>query len=122
MAWSSLPMDSFSGVYPLLPQRPTLPCFHDKTGRVQGQTQAELKLMAHVKGAFSTGPHVISVTASTVQTVQYLDHSTFSEYSVQNPARLRAAIKGALMHKNNSSVFGKIEFFGVLHHLVVSLG
>ena len=96
--------------------------FLKRTGRTQGQSQSELTLVAHVMGAFSTEPHIISVTGSTVKTVQQLDYSRYSNYAVQSPPRFEELQLRALMHKKSASVFGKIDFFGVLHYLVVSLG
>ena len=78
--------------------------------------------MAHVMGALSTEPHIVSVTGSTVQTVQQLDYSCYSNYAVQSPPRFEELQLRTLMHKKSSSVFGKIDLFGVLQYLVVSLG
>ena len=96
--------------------------FLKRTGKTEGQSQSEHTLVAHVMGAFSTEPHIISVTGSTVQTVQQLDYSRYSNYAVQSPPRFEELQLRALMHKKSASVFGKIDFFGVLHRLVVSLG
>ena len=96
--------------------------FLKRTWRTQGQSQSELTLVTHVMGAFSTEPHIISVTGSTVQTVQQLDFSCYSNYAVQSPPGFGELRLRTLTHKKSASVFRKIDFFGVLHHLVVSLG
>ena len=96
--------------------------FLKRTGRTQGQSQSELSLVAHVMGALSTERHIISVTGNTVQTVQQLDFSRYSNYAVQSPPRFEELQLRALMHEKSASVFGKIDSFGVLHYLVVSLG
>ena len=96
--------------------------FLKRAGRTQGQSQSELTLVVHVMGAFSTEPHIISVTGSTVQTVQQLYYSRYSNYTVQSPPRFEELRLRNLMQKKSASVFGKIDFFGVQHHLVVSLG
>ena len=96
--------------------------FLKRTGRTQGQNPSELTLVAHVMGALSTEPHIVSVTGSTVHTVQQLDYSCYSNYAVQSPPRFEELQLRTLMHKKSSSVFGKIDFFGVLQYLIVSLG
>ena len=96
--------------------------FLKRTGRTQGQSQSELTLVVHLMCAFSTEPQIISVTGSTVHTVQQLDYSRYINYAVQSPPRFDELRLSALMHKKSASVFGKIDFFGVPHHLVVSLG
>ena len=72
-------------------------------------------------GALSTELHIISVTGSTVQTLQQLDYSRYSNYAVQSSPCFEELQLRALMHKKSANVFGKIDFFGVLHYLVVSL-
>ena len=96
--------------------------FMKKTGRTQGQNPSDLTLVAHVMGALSTEPHIVSVTGSTVHTVQQLDYSCYSNYAVQSPPRFEELQLRTLMHKKSSSVFGKIDFFGVLQYLIVSQG
>ena len=96
--------------------------FLKRTGRTHSQTQAEISLISSVRGAVSTGPEIISVTGSTSNTVQLLDDSPYVQYSVQSPPRFEELQLRNLMHKKNSSVFGHIDLFGVLHHLIVSLG
>ena len=56
--------------------------FLKRTGRTQGQSQAEIILIFHVMGAISTDPEVISVTGCTSDTVELLDLSPFSNYAV----------------------------------------
>ena len=96
--------------------------FLKRTGRTHGQTQAEISLISYVMGVVSTGPEIISVSGSTSNTVQLLDDSPYGQYSVQSPPRFEELQLRTLMHKKNSSVFGHIDLFGVLHHLIVSLG
>ena len=96
--------------------------FLKRTGRTHGQTQAEIALISCVMGAVSTGPEIISVTGCTSKTVQLLDDSPYGQYAVQSPPRFEELQLRTLMHKKNCSIFGHIDFFGVLHHLVVSLG
>ena len=96
--------------------------FLKRTGRAHAQTQAQIALISCVMGAVSKDPEIISVTGCTSKTVQLLDDSPYGQYSVQSPPRLEELQLRTLMHKKNSSAFGHIDFFGVLHHLIVSLG
>ena len=96
--------------------------FLKRTGRAHGQTQAEISLISSVMGAISTRPEIISITGCTSNTVRLLDDSPYGEFSVQSPPRFEELQLRTLMHKKGSSVFGHIDMFGVLHHLVASLG
>ena len=96
--------------------------FLKRSGRAQGQSQAEVALISYVMGAISTGPEIVSVTGCTSQTVELLDLSPFGQYAVQSPPRFEELQLRTLMHKKASSVFGRIDFFPVLHYLFVSLG
>ena len=96
--------------------------FLKRTGRAHGRTQAEISFISNVMGAISTGPEIVSVTGCTSSTVQLLDDSPYGQYSVQSPPRFEELQLRSLLHKMNSSVFGHIDFFGVLQHLIVSLG
>ena len=96
--------------------------FLKRTGRTQGQSQAEITLISHVMGATSTGPEVISVTGCTSGTVELLDLSPFGNYAVQSPPRFEELSLRSLMHKKAAIVFGRIDFFAVLHHMIASFG
>ena len=93
-----------------------------RTERAHGQTQAESSLISRVMGAISTSPEIISITGCTSNTVQLLDDSTYGHFSVQSPPRFEELQLRSLTHKKDSSVFGHIDMFGVLHHLIASLG
>ena len=98
--------------------------FLKRTGRAQGQSQAEITLISHVMSAISTGPQVIIVTGCTSQTVELFDLSPYGQYAVQSPPRFEELQLRTLMHKKVSSVLTslRIDFFAVLHYLIVSLG
>ena len=96
--------------------------FLKRTGRAHGQTQAEISLISCVMGAISTSPEIINITGCTSNTVQLLDDSPYGQFSVQSPPRFEELQLRSLMHKKDSSVFGHIDMFGVLHHLISSLG
>ena len=50
-----------------------------------------------------------------------LDNSPYSDYAVQSPPRFEELQIQAVMNKNSSSVFGRIDFFLVFRFLIVSL-
>ena len=58
--------------------------FVKRTGRLQGQSDAEICLISFKMRAISTKPKMISCSA---RTVQLLDHSPYSSFSVQSPPR-----------------------------------
>ena len=106
----------------LLIFRRFLSTFLKRTGRTQGQAQAEVNLISHVMGVLSTHPQLVSITGSISCTVQLLDKSPYSDYALQSPPRFEDLQIQALMNKKSSSVFGRIDFFSVLPNHNVSLG
>ena len=96
--------------------------FLKRTGRVQGQTQAEVCLISYIMGAISTRPRLVNCTGSSARTVQLIDQSPYSPCGVQSTPRFEELNLTTLMHKKSQSVFGRIDFFSVLRYLVNSLG
>ena len=96
--------------------------FLKRTGRLLCLNQAEIRLVSFVMGVFSTKPHLVSCTGSTLNTVIMLDQCPYSTYGVQSPPRFEELSIKSLMHKKGYSVFGKIDFFSVLQFIVVGLG
>ena len=96
--------------------------FVKRTRRLQGQSDAEICLISFVMGAISSKPKLISFTGSSARTVQLLDHSPYSSFSVQSTPRFEELTLSQLMHRKSQSVFGRVDFFSTLRYLVVSLG
>ena len=96
--------------------------FLKRTGRLLGLNQAAIRLVSFVMGVFSTKPHLVSCTGSTLNTVILLDQCPYSAFGVQSTPRFEELSIKSLMHKKGYSVFGKIDFFSVLQFIVVSLG
>ena len=96
--------------------------FLKRTGRVQGQAQAEVCLISYIMGVFSTKPRLVSCTGSSARTIQLLDQSPYTPNGLQSTPRFEELELSALMHKKNQSVFGRIDFFSVLRYLVTFLG
>ena len=95
--------------------------FLKRTGRLHGQTDAEICLNAYIRAAISTPPRLISCTGCSVRTIQLMDLSPYSSFSVQSPPRFEEPSLPQLMHRKSQSVFGRVDFFSTLRYLVVSL-
>ena len=96
--------------------------FLKRTGRVLGQSSAELCLIADVMAALSTSPNIVSCSGCSLETIQLVDNSPYFEYGLQRPLRFEDFSIARLMHKESYSVFGRIDFHSVLKYLVVFLG
>ena len=96
--------------------------FLKRTGRVLGQSAAELQLISDVMAVFSTSPNIVCCSGSTVETIQAVDNSPFSEHGLQRPLRFADFSNARLMHKESYSVFGRIDFHSVLQYLIIFLG
>ena len=77
--------------------------FVKRAGRLQGQSDAEICLISSIMGAISTKPKLISChnarSGSSARTVQLLDHSPYSSFSVQSPPRFEELTLSQLMHR-----------------------
>ena len=96
--------------------------FLKRTSRLQGQTSYGMCLISYLMGVLSTTPNLICSTGCSARSIQLIDQSPYSKFSVQSPPRFEEHNLSQLMHKKCSSVFGKINFFSVLRYLVISLG
>ena len=96
--------------------------FLKRTGRVLGQSSAELSLISDIMAVFSTTPNIVSCSGSTLETTQILDTSPFIEHGLQRPLQFVDFSIARLMHKESYSVFGRIDFHSVLKYLIVFLG
>ena len=92
-----------------------------RTGRIRCQ----ISLIANVAAAVPTKLFFVCCTGSTTATLSLLDECNFTKLNklgVQGPLRFQHFSLEKLMHKCSYSVFGCIDFFSVLQHLVISLG
>ena len=96
--------------------------FLKRTGRLQAPTEADICLISYIMGAFSTSPRLISCTGCSMRTIELLDVSPYSTFSVQSPPRFEELSLPQLMHRKSQSVFGRVDFFSTLRYLVTSLG
>ena len=96
--------------------------FLKRTGRVLGQSAAELCLISFVMAAFSTRPNIVSCSGSTLETINLIDNSPYSKHGLQRPLRFDDFSIARLMHKQSYSVFGRIDFHSVLKYLIIFLG
>ena len=93
-----------------------------RTGRVLGQSAAELPLISDIMGVFSTSPNIVSCSGSTLESIQTVDDSPINEHGLQRPLRFADFSIAKLMHKESYSFFGRIDFHSVLQYLIVFLG
>ena len=92
-----------------------------RTGRINGQTSAELRVVATLLAATSAEAGLVCCSGATSGLIQLLVRSLLSRLGVQRPTlHDHIAIK-ELMHTDSESVFGRIDFFSVLQHLVLCL-
>ena len=96
--------------------------FIKRTGRVLGQSAAELSLISFIMSVFSTEPNIVSCSGSTLETIQLVDGSPYSKHGLQRPLRFDDFSIARLMHKESYSVFGRIDFHSVLQYLIIFLG
>ena len=96
--------------------------FLKRTGRVLGQTSAELCLISSVMATFSTRPNLVCCSGSTLETIRRIDDSSYSKHGLQRPLRFDEFSVAKLMHKKSYSVFGRIDFHSVLQYLIIFLG
>ena len=92
-----------------------------RTGRINGQTPAELQLVASLLAAISTEADLVCSSGASYNLVQMLDLAAFSRHGVQRPTLFDDIAIKKLMHKDSYSVFGRIDFFSVLQYLVICL-
>ena len=97
--------------------------FLKRTGRLQGQSESEICLISYIMGAISTSPRLISCTGCSMRTIQLLDLSPYSSFSIHRPRPLfEELLLPQLMHRKSQSVFERVDFFSTLRYLVISLG
>ena len=96
--------------------------FLKRTGRVLGQSSAELGLISNVMAAVSTSPNIICCSGSSLEKIHLFDNSPYCEHGLQCPFRFEDFSIASLMHKESYSVFGRIDFHSVLKYLIVFLG
>ena len=92
-----------------------------RTGRLHGQTSAELQLVATLLAAISTEADLVCCSGATHNLVQLLDRAPFSQHGVQRPTLFNEITIKKLMQKDSYSVFGQIDFFSVLQYVVSCL-
>ena len=90
-------------------------------GRTVPVPQGHLGSLSKVLSAISTKPGLVCCSGCPVAVFQSLDESPTFPRGIQYPFRLDEFKLSKLMHRESFSVFGRIDFFTVLEHLVLSL-
>ena len=93
-----------------------------RTGRVVGQTQTKVSLLASLLSVISTQPSRVSCNGCLIDLIQLLDKNLFFRQGIQSVKRFEGTSLHKLMHKKLYSVFGRIDFFSVIEYILVCLG
>ena len=78
--------------------------------------------VSRVVSSISSRPNLVCCSGCPADIFQTLDLGRLFDRGVQQPFRLDDVDLPKLMHKQQQSIFGRIDFFSVLEHLVISLG
>ena len=94
----------------------------ERTGRVVGQTQAEVNLLASLLSANSTRASLVCCNGCSFDLKQLLDNCPLFQEGVQSVKRFEDISLPKLKHKKSYCVFGCLEFFCVIRYILVGLG
>ena len=86
------------------------------------ELSGELGSLSRLLSAVSANCDVVACSGCPVDFVRTIDHSPLFSRAVQASFRFETLSLSRLMHKPSYSVFGHIDFFSVLHALVITLG
>ena len=78
-------------------------------------------LLSRVLSAITTRPNLVGCSGCPAGVVRALDKSPHFNRGIQYPFRFSELKLARLMHRKQYSVFGRIDFFSVLEHLLLSL-
>ena len=93
-----------------------------RTGRTTGQTPAEIRLLSVLLSAISCKAQLVCCSGCTLGFLKVVDSCPFFKHGIQCTTRFDDLSAAKLMHKQSYSVFGRIDFFSVIQHLVICLG
>ena len=91
-------------------------------GRTVSFPTGHLGALARLLSALSTSPDLVGCSGCPPEISETLDGSGYFKRSLQNPFRFGDLDLARLLHKHSFSVFGRLDFFSVLEHLILSLG
>ena len=77
--------------------------------------------LSRLISAISTQSGLVPVSGCPPEVFQALDEDSYFKKGVQFPFRFDEFELPRIMHRQNFSVFGRVDFFSVLEHLILSL-
>ena len=92
-----------------------------RTGRTTGQTSAEIRLLCVLLSAISCKAQLVCCSGCPLGFLKLIDTCPFFKYGIQCTTRFDDLSLAKLMHKQSYSGFGRIDFFSVVQHFVISL-
>ena len=92
-----------------------------RTGRTTGQTPAEIRLLSVLLSAISCKAQLVCCSGCTLGFLKVVDSCPIFKHGIQCTTTFDDLSAAKLMHKLSYSVFGRIDFFSVILHLVICL-
>ena len=77
--------------------------------------------MSRLMSAISAQSRLVSISGGPAEVFQTFDKCVYFKKGVQYPFRFDEFNLARLMHRQNFSVFGRVDFFSVLEHLISAL-
>ena len=78
-------------------------------------------LLSRLLSAITTRPNLLGCSGCPNDVFRAIDKSPHFDRGIQYPFRFTDIDLARLMHRQQYSVFGRIDFFSVLEHLILSL-
>ena len=91
-------------------------------GRTVAFPTGHLGAVARLLSTISTAPDLVCCSGCPTDVLEAFNESDIFKRGVQAPFRFGDLDLARLMHKHSFSVFGRLDFFSVVEHLVLALG
>ena len=78
--------------------------------------------MSRLLSFISVRPDLVACSGSPLDVFETFDSCKIFAKGLQGPFRFESLDLSRLMHRHSFSVFGRLDFFAVLEHLIISLG
>ena len=90
-------------------------------GRTVEFPKGHIAALSRVLSLVSGEPDLVSLSGCTSEVFELVDKCAIFKKGIHYPFRFDQLDLARLMHKESLSVFGRVDFFNVLEHLIVSL-
>ena len=91
-------------------------------GRTVEVPTGHISALSRVLSLVSGEPDLVSCSGCASDIFEFIDKCPVFSKGIHYPFRFDQLDLAKLMHKQSLSVFGRVDFFNVMEHLVVSLG